>query len=114
MSSYRTENFLTSSKSALTEINTSTVTAFTFGILSKEIYTFISEGGLSGEYPLSKSLFVMVLCILTLAALSIPRFLRVEETLEDLKNHKCPAKIQILSKSVGPTELSARRSSDPH
>jgi hypothetical protein len=92
MSSCQTEISGTSTKSALTEINASTVTAFIFGVLTKEIYTFISEGGLSGEYPLSKSLFVMVLCIMALAALSVPRFLNVEESVEDLKRQQFPAK----------------------
>jgi hypothetical protein len=85
MSSKRTENF-SNNKSSPTAITASSVTAFTFGVLTKEIYTFISEGGLSGDYPLSKSLFVMILCILTLAALSLPRFMDVENAVETLKN----------------------------
>jgi hypothetical protein len=85
MSSKQTEQTATLSKPSLTEINTSTVFAFTAGVLVKEIYTFISEGGLSGDYPLSKSLFVMVLCIITLALLAVPRFLEVESTVEALK-----------------------------
>lgn len=84
MSNKRTEKF-SPSKSFTFDITASSVTAFTLGILSKEVYTFISEGGLSGDYPLSKSLFVMILCMLTLAVLSIPRFLEMEKTVNVLK-----------------------------
>lgn len=85
MSSNQSEKSATPSKPLLTEINTSNIFAFTVGVLVKEIYTFVSEGGLSGDYPLSKSLFVMVLCLIVLALLALPRFMEVENTVEKFK-----------------------------
>jgi hypothetical protein len=59
-----------------TEKITSYCTCFLLGIITREIVTFVREGGLAGDYPLSKSLFVMIICLLGLLALWIPRLLR--------------------------------------
>jgi hypothetical protein len=50
--------------------------AFLIGVMCREIYTFISQGGLSGDFPLSRSLFVIIMCMITLALLAFPSMMR--------------------------------------
>ena len=69
----------------VSEFDTSYIIVFIFGVMIKEIHTFISEGGLTGDYPLSKSLFIMFLCMLSLGIMTLIRARKTVEGLERLK-----------------------------
>ncbi len=66
--------------------DTSYLICFLFGIMSREIYTFIKEGGLNGQFPLSKSLFYMFLCIVGFALLALPHFYKLRKTSQKLED----------------------------
>ena len=46
---------------------------FSLGIFLTEMISFIAEGGLNGTFPLSRSLFYMVLALAFLLFLLIPK-----------------------------------------
>jgi MFS superfamily sulfate permease-like transporter len=70
----------------ITKYDTSYLATFIFGFLLKEILYFIKEGGLGDDYPLSRSLFLMFMCLVSFYLLAIPHFFRLKEEILKIKN----------------------------
>jgi len=61
-------------------------TSFLCGVIFKEVISFIREGGLTSEYPLSRSLFFIILALVMLGLLEMRRLHRVEQATDKLSN----------------------------
>ncbi len=66
-------------------ITTTNAAVFILGVMCKEVIEFVRNGGLSVEYPLSKSLFFMFLCFLALALMTVPQWKRILEGMSKLE-----------------------------
>ena len=65
--------------------NTTYISIFLLGIIAKEIFVFIGEGGLNGNYPLCRSLFYMFLAQLAFVLLLLPHANRVNEGISNIQ-----------------------------
>lgn len=72
----------------ITKYDTSYLVTFLLGFLLKEIITFIKEGGLGEDYPLSRSLFYMLLCLVAFGLLAIPQFLKLRAAVLGLQKSR--------------------------
>jgi hypothetical protein len=57
------------------------LTPFLIGFLFKEIVAFISEKGLSGDFPLAKNLFLIIVCLAVLI------WLWCSDEIAEIKSH---------------------------
>ena len=69
------------------KFNTTYISIFLLGIIAKEIFTFIGEGGLNGNYPLCRCLFYMFLALLAFVLLWLPRANRVNEGIRNIQGN---------------------------
>lgn len=58
---------------------TTYIACFLLGIISKEIVTFVTLGGLGDDYPLSKCLFYMFITTVALILLAVPEAVSTKE-----------------------------------
>lgn len=63
---------------------TVSLTSFLAGVIFKEIISFIREGGLTSEYPLSRSLFFIILALVMLGLMEVRRLHIMEKTTDKL------------------------------
>lgn len=68
------------------EFNIGPTVAFLCGVIAKEIINFVNEGGLTGHYPLSKSLFLMLMATLLLLLLMFQQFKKMKSDMESFDN----------------------------
>jgi hypothetical protein len=61
-------------------------TSFLCGVIFKEVVSFIRGGGLTSDYPLSRSLFFIILALVMLGLMEVRRLNRLEQTTGSLSD----------------------------
>jgi hypothetical protein len=58
--------------------DTNYLMTFLFGVIVSQIYKFVKEGGMNGEFPMSECLFYMSVSMLALGLLSVPQLMNIK------------------------------------